>query len=140
MRALATEEHTHLTDTLSHTLSTTFPSLLVPPSNTHHLSAILDLKSGVGGSEASLFLGDLLRVYLRYAQGMKWKAEVIAKNESDSGGIKDAIIEIKGVGAYDKLRWESGVHRVQRVPATEAKGRVHTSTVAAIVSVVPSFV
>jgi len=65
---------------------------------------------------------------------MRWRAEVIGKNESDGGGIKDAIVEVKGAGAYDSLRWESGVHRVQRVPATEAKGRVHTSTVAAIVS------
>lgn len=135
MRAMASEEHTQLTDTLSHSLSTTFPTLLVPPSTTNHLSAIIDIKSGVGGSEASLFLADLLRVYLRYAQDMKWQADVITKNVSDNGGLKDAIVEVKGLGAYDKLRWESGVHRVQRVPATDAKGRVHTSTVAVIVSV-----
>jgi peptide chain release factor 1 len=118
---------------LSHSLSTTFPSLLVPPSATSHLSALLELKSGVGGSEASLFLTDLLRVYLRYAQTMRWKAEVIGKNETDGGGVKDAIVEVKGMKAYDSLRWESGVHRVQRVPATETKGRVHTSTVAVVV-------
>ena len=134
MKALASDEYASLTSSLSHLLSTTFPSLLVPPSTTAHLSALLELKSGVGGSEASLFLSDLLRVYLRYAQTMRWRAEVIGKNESDGGGIKDAIVEVKGAGAYDSLRWESGVHRVQRVPATEAKGRVHTSTVAAIVS------
>jgi len=97
------------------------------------MSALLELKSGVGGSEASLFLGDLLRVYLRYAEAMKWKAEIVEKNESDGGGVRDAIVEVKGVGAYDGLKWESGVHRVQRVPATESKGRVHTSTVAAVV-------
>jgi peptide chain release factor 1 len=133
MRALASDEHTSLTSSLSHSLSTTFPSLLVPPSTTNHLSALLELKSGVGGSEASLFLGDLLRVYLRYAQTMKWQAAIIGKNENDGGGIKDAIVELKGEGAYDGLRWESGVHRVQRVPATETKGRVHTSTVAVVV-------
>jgi len=88
----------------------------------------------VGGSEASLFLNDLLKVYLRYAQGMKWKADVIGRNETDGGGVKDSIVEVKGLGAYDMLRWESGVHRVQRVPSTDAKGRVHTSTVAVIVS------
>jgi peptide chain release factor 1 len=134
MRALASDEYTSLISSLSHSLSRTFPSLLVPSSPTIHLSALLELKSGVGGSEASLFLGDLLRVYLRYAQAMKWKAEIIEKNESDGGGVRDAVVEVKGVGAYDGLKWESGVHRVQRVPATESKGRVHTSTVAAVVS------
>ena len=93
----------------------------------------MELKSGVGGSEASLFLADLLRMYLRLANGRRWKATVVSQNDSDGGGIKDAIIEIKGEGVYDALRWESGVHRVQRVPATEASGRVHTSTVAAVV-------
>lgn len=134
MCALASEEYATLISFLSHSLSTTFPSLLIPPSATAHYSALVELKSGVGGSEASLFLGDLLRVYLRYAQSMRWKAEVIGKNETDGGGVKDAIVEVKGMGAYDGLRWESGVHRVQRVPATETKGRVHTSTVAVVVS------
>ena len=135
MRALAADEYSSLTSSLSHSISTVFPSLLVPPSTTRDLSALVELKSGVGGSEASLFLGDLLRVYLRYAQQMKWKAEIIARNESaNGGGVKDAIFEIKGAGSYDGLRWESGVHRVQRVPATETKGRVHTSTVAVVVS------
>jgi peptide chain release factor 1 len=134
MRALASEEYDTLTSSLSHSLSKIFPSLLVPLSTTTHLSALLELKSGVGGSEASLFLGDLLRVYLRYAQRMRWKADIVMKNEIDNGGIKDAIVEVKGTGAYDGLRWESGVHRVQRVPATETKGRVHTSTVAVLVS------
>lgn len=133
MRALAEVEYSSLTSSLSHSISKVFPSLLVPPSTTKHLSALMELKSGVGGSEASLFLGDLLRVYLRYAQQMKWKAEIIARNDSNNGGVKDAIVEIKGVGSYDRLRWESGVHRVQRVPATETKGRVHTSTVAVVV-------
>jgi peptide chain release factor 1 len=135
MRALASDEYASLTSSLLESLSTTFPSLLVPISPTIHLSALVELKSGVGGSEASLFLSDLLRVYLRYAQTMRWKAEIIGKSDSDGGGIKDAVVEVKGVGAYDGLKWESGVHRVQRVPATEAKGRVHTSTVAAIVSI-----
>jgi len=135
MRALASDEYASLTSSLLESLSMTFPSLLVPISPTIHLSALVELKSGVGGSEASLFLGDLLRVYLRYAQTMRWKAEIIGKSDSDGGGIKDAVVEVKGVGAYDGLKWESGVHRVQRVPATEAKGRVHTSTVAAIVSI-----
>jgi peptide chain release factor 1 len=133
MRALAAEEHDFLSKSLSEIVETTFPTLLIPPSTTSHLSALMELKSGVGGSEASLFLADLLRMYLRLAIGRRWKATVVAQNDSDGGGIKDAIVEVKGEGAYDALRWESGVHRVQRVPATEASGRVHTSTVAIVV-------
>lgn len=134
MRLLAFEEHESLNKSLTELVETTLPSLLIPPSTTSHLSAMLELKSGVGGSEASLFLSNLLRMYLRHANACRWKANVISQNVTDNGGIKDAIVEVKGWGVYDALRWESGVHRVQRVPATEASGRVHTSTVAVIVS------
>jgi len=135
MRTLAVEEHNSLTNSLTELVETTVPSLLVPPSTTSHMSAMLDLKSGVGGSEASLFLADLLRMYLRLANVRRWKATVVSQNDaSDGGGFKDALVEVKGEGVYEALRWESGVHRVQRVPATEASGRVHTSTVAVIVS------
>ncbi|EGN97126.1 hypothetical protein SERLA73DRAFT_123914 [Serpula lacrymans var. lacrymans S7.3] len=133
MRALASEEYVSLTETLSEHVHSVFPKLLVPSSSTRHLSAMLEFKSGVGGSEASLFLADLLRVYVRHANANRWKTQVIASNETDGGGVKDAILEIKGEGSYDALRWESGVHRVQRVPATEASGRTHTSTVAIVV-------
>ncbi|KAF8661649.1 hypothetical protein AX16_001291 [Volvariella volvacea WC 439] len=133
MRTMATEEFQSLTHFLTETLNNTFPSLLVPPSTTSQLSALMELKSGVGGSEASLFLSDLLRMYLRQANINRWKTEVVASNETEGGGTKDAIVEIKGDGVYDALRWESGVHRVQRVPATDASGRVHTSTVAVVV-------
>lgn len=133
MRALAVEEHESLSKSITEIVETTFPSLLVPPSTTSHLSALMELKSGVGGSEASLFLSNLLRMYLRLANVRRWKAEIVAQNETDGGGMKDATIEIKGAGAYEALRWESGVHRVQRVPATEASGRVHTSTAAIVV-------
>ena len=140
MRALAVEEHNSLTNSLTELVETTVPSLLVPPSTTSHMSAMLDLKSGVGGSEASLFLADLLRMYLRLANVRGWKASVVSQNDaSDGGGLKDALVEVKGEGAYEALRWESGVHRVQRVPATEASGRVHTSTVAVIVSLLYIF-
>ena len=140
MRALAVEEHNSLTDSLTELVETTVPSLLLPPSTTSHMSAMLDLKSGVGGSEASLFLADLLRMYLRLANVRSWKATVISQNDaSDGGGLKDALVEVKGEGVYEALRWESGVHRVQRVPATEASGRVHTSTVAVIVSLLYVF-
>ncbi|KAJ3919347.1 hypothetical protein F5877DRAFT_40469 [Lentinula edodes] len=133
MKALALEEAAELDQKLSTILNHTFPSLLVPPSTTANLSAFVELKSGVGGTESSLFLETLLRMYTRFSQSHSWKANVVVSNENEGGGIKDAIIEIKGSNSYDTLRWESGVHRVQRVPATESGGRVHTSTVAVIV-------
>jgi peptide chain release factor 1 len=133
MRSMASEEYATLQDSLIDLVENTFPTLLIPPSSTSHLSALLELKSGVGGSESSLFLGDLLRMYQRYAAVKGWKVEEAGRNANDDGGVKDAIIEVKGPGAYDALRWESGVHRVQRVPATESKGRVHTSAVAVLV-------
>lgn len=133
MRALAAEEHTSLSNALSSLLETTFPALLVPPSTTAHLAALLEIKSGVGGSEASLFCGDLVRMYMGVADVMGWKAALLTSNPTENGGMKDAIVEVKGKGVYDAFRWESGVHRVQRVPATEASGRVHTSTVAVVV-------
>lgn len=135
MKALALEEAAELDQKLSTILNHTFPSLLVPPSTTANLSALVELKSGVGGTESSLFLETLLRMYTRFSQSHSWKANVVVSNENEGGGIKDAIIEIKGSNSYDTLRWESGVHRVQRVPATESGGRVHTSTVAVIVCI-----
>ncbi|KAG6372563.1 hypothetical protein JVT61DRAFT_7673 [Boletus reticuloceps] len=133
MRSLAEDEFATLKESLSTYLSTTFPSLLVPPSQTRSFSALLELRAGVGGSEAMLFMVDLLRVYVRYAHSQGWRADVIQSTEVMGGGMRDAIVEVKGDGGYDTLRWETGVHRVQRVPATEASGRVHTSTVAIIV-------
>lgn len=134
MRAMASDEYTSLNETLLHTLKSTFPALIIPPSSTAQLSALMELKSGVGGSESSLFLAELVRMYARVANTFRWRTSVIT-NDDVSGGWKDAVLEIKGAGAYDTLRWESGVHRVQRVPATEASGRTHTSTVAIVVSV-----
>ncbi|KAJ8454061.1 hypothetical protein ONZ45_g19452 [Pleurotus djamor] len=133
MRSLAVEEYSSLSATLSDHITHVFPSLLTPKSATAGYSALMELKSGVGGSEASLFLGNLLRMYQRYAHTLRCKVNVVATNESEGGGIKDAVVEFEGKGTYDALRWESGVHRVQRVPATEASGRVHTSTVAVVV-------
>jgi peptide chain release factor 1 len=133
LRSMASEEYATLAESLTEIVKTTFPAILVPPSRTAHLSALMELKSGVGGSEASLFLGEMLRMYLRLAQAYRWKGEVVVSNDLDSGGVRDAVVEFTGAGAYDALRWESGVHRVQRVPATEQNGRVHTSTVAVVV-------
>lgn len=116
------------------------PNALFPSSETEGLSALVELKAGVGGSESSLFTAELLRMYGRFARLNGWEPTVLASSESDSGGFKDVILEVNGSGAYDTLRWESGVHRVQRVPATEASGRLHTSTVAAVVSKPTPFV
>ena len=134
MKSMAEEEYATLSETISHLVDSTFPDLRVPPSKTAHLSAILELRAGVGGSESALFVEDLVRMYTRAAQSLGWNATVVSSNDLEQGGMKDAILEVKGDAAYDALRWESGVHRVQRVPATEANGRVHTSTVGVMVS------
>lgn len=135
MQSLAREEQDDLLAKLTDLTENTFPSLLVPPSPTAHLSAMLELKAGVGGSESSLFLAEIMRMYIRLAQMMGWQAVAVVNNMTDHGGTKDAVLEIKGEKVYDVLRWESGVHRVQRVPATEVNGRVHTSTAAVLVSI-----
>src|SRR5262249_24207540 len=83
---------------------------------------------GAGGNEAAIFVGDLARMYTRYAESQNWQVEVIHSNSSEQGGFKEIILRIIGLGAYSRLKFESGVHRVQRVPVTEAQGRVHTST------------
>ena len=131
---LAVVESDSLLSSLRSLLTHELPNALLPASETDGLSALVELKAGVGGSESSLFVADLLRMYGRFARLNDWSPTVLASSESDGGGFKDALLEIKGAGAYESLRWESGVHRVQRIPATEASGRVHTSTVAAVVS------
>ncbi|KZT64801.1 release factor [Daedalea quercina L-15889] len=133
MRALAVEEHASLTARLLTLFDETLPTLVVPPSSTAHLSALVELKSGVGGQEASLFVADLLRAYECAAHKYGWKATVMSSDTLDQGGFRDAILEVKGERVYDLMRWESGVHRVQRIPLTESSGRIHTSTVTVIV-------
>lgn len=134
MRMLAVEDDRSFTETLDNLVENVFPSLIIPPSKTAHMSALMELKAGVGGSESTLFLSELMRMYLRHAQSVEWKTMTVSSLDTPEGGVKNAVVEFKGPGAYDSLRWESGVHRVQRVPATEASGRVHTSTVAVVVS------
>ncbi len=96
---------------------------------------ILEIRAGTGGEEAALFAGDLLRMYLRYAEQVGWKTEILSQNLGDIGGYKEIVVSIKGRRAYGRLKWERGVHRVQRVPVTESSGRIHTS--AATVAVLP---
>ena len=110
-------------------------NLLIPNDPDDDKNTILEVRSGTGGDEAALFAGNLYRMYLRYAERQGWKMEVMSLNENEGGGIKEAVISLIGEGAYGLLKFESGVHRVQRIPETESSGRVHTS--AATVAVLP---
>lgn len=109
--------------------------LLLPKDPNDEKNVILEVRAGTGGEEAALFGADLLRMYTRYAERNRWKTELIDINDTGMGGIKEAIMLIKGKGAYSRLKYESGAHRVQRVPETESSGRVHTS--AATIAVLP---
>ncbi len=109
--------------------------LMLPKDPNDDKNVILEIRAGTGGEEAALFGMDLLRMYLRYAERRGWKAEVIDANETELGGIKEVEVMIKGKGAYSRMKYESGTHRVQRVPDTESSGRIHTS--AATVAVLP---
>jgi peptide chain release factor 1 len=109
--------------------------LLLPRDAADQKSAVLEIRAGTGGSEAALFAGDLFRMYERYASEKGWKVEILSASEGDAGGYKEIIAAVSGKGVFARLKFESGVHRVQRVPETEASGRVHTS--AATVAVLP---
>jgi peptide chain release factor 1 len=108
---------------------------LLPRDPNDERNLFLEIRAGTGGEESALFAGDLLRMYVRYTERQRWKVDVISQNPSDLGGYKEVILRIVGQGAYSKLKFESGGHRVQRVPATEAQGRIHTS--ACTVAVLP---
>ncbi len=102
--------------------------MLVPKDPRDDKNVIFEIRAGTGGDEAAIFAGDLFRMYTRYADEHRWKSEILSENAIGVGGYKEVIFEIRGKGAYSKLKYESGVHRVQRVPATESQGRIHTST------------
>ncbi|NPV68661.1 MAG: peptide chain release factor 1 [Anaerolineae bacterium] len=102
--------------------------LLLPKDPRDDKNVIMEIRAGTGGDEAALFAADLARMYMRYAEARNWKTEVISAHETGQGGYKEIIFTIKGRGAYSRLKYESGVHRVQRVPITESQGRIHTST------------
>ena len=108
---------------------------LLPSDPRDERSVMLEIRAGAGGDEASLWAGDLARMYERYAQGRSWQVQPVSASEADLGGYKELILSIRGEGVYSRLKFEAGVHRVQRVPATESQGRVHTST--ATVAVMP---
>jgi len=134
MRALAQEERPAAQGALERAAQN-LRILLLPRDEADEKSAILEVRAGTGGDEAALFAGDLFRMYSRYAELKGWKVEIVSQNEGTSGGFKEVVAEIKGRGVFARLKFESGVHRVQRVPATEASGRIHTS--AATVAVLP---
>ena len=116
-------------------LSEQLKVMLLPKDPNDNKNVILEIRAGTGGDEAALFAGDLFKMYSRYAEKHQWRTEIMDANYTDIGGVKEAIILVEGRGAYSRLKFESGVHRVQRVPSTESSGRIHTS--AATVAVLP---
>jgi peptide chain release factor 1 len=110
-------------------------ALLLPKDPLDEKNVILEIRAGTGGEEAALFAADLLRMYTRFAETKGWRLELMSSTESDMGGFREVIVNVSGADAYSLLKWESGTHRVQRVPATETQGRIHTS--AATVAVLP---
>ena len=134
LRELAAEEIAALEARLID-LDIILRGLLVPRDPNDDRDVVLEIRAGTGGDEAALFASDLFRMYTRYAERQRWKVDVLSMNETGVGGVKEVIATIEGKGVYRRLKHESGVHRVQRVPATEASGRIHTST--ATVAVLP---
>jgi peptide chain release factor 1 len=134
MKALVKQEIENLESHLEN-LSQDLKLALLPKDENDEKDIIMEIRAGTGGDEAGLFAADLFRMYSRYAQAKGWEVDIININESGIGGFKEIIFEIKGEGAFSRLKYERGVHRVQRVPVTEASGRIHTST--ATVAVLP---
>ncbi len=127
LRALAESDIQELSPKLE-TIEQEIKRLLVPRDPRDDKNVIVEIRAGTGGDEAALFAADLFRMYSRFAERQGWRSEILSENAIGIGGYKEVIFEIKGRGAYSKLKYESGVHRVQRVPTTEASGRIHTST------------
>lgn len=134
MREMAKEELSELSESIEK-YSEELKILLLPKDPNDDKNVILEVRAGTGGEEAALFGADLLRMYSRYAERRGWKASITDMNDTGIGGVKEAVVRIVGKGAYSRLKFESGVHRVQRVPETESAGRIHTS--AATVAVMP---
>ncbi|MEM7206906.1 MAG: peptide chain release factor 1 [Pseudomonadota bacterium] len=134
MQAMAAEEIESATDTLT-SLEHELQTLLLPKDPRDDNNVFLEIRAGTGGDEAAIFAGDLLRMYSRYAESLGWKIELLNEREGEHGGYKEVVARLLGHGAFSKLKFESGAHRVQRVPETESQGRVHTS--AATVAILP---
>lgn len=127
LRDLARDELDHLIPERDE-LESDLRTLLLPKDPRDDKNVIVEIRAGAGGDEAGIFAADLFRLYTRYAEMQGWKTEIIDSHDTGVGGFKEVVFEIKGRGAYSRLKYESGVHRVQRVPATESQGRIHTST------------
>jgi peptide chain release factor 1 len=134
MREMAAMEVEELNNRMQE-LENRLTILLLPRDPNDEKNIMLEIRSGTGGDEAGIWAGDLVRLYSRYAESQKWKVSLLSESLADMGGFKEAILEITGDNVYSKLKYEAGVHRVQRVPLTEASGRVHTST--ATVAIMP---
>lgn len=134
LKAMAEEEATAAQEKLPE-LEEQMKKYLIPKDPDDDKSVILEVRAGTGGEEAALFAAEVLRMYIRYCEEQGWKTELLTKTDADSGGVKEASCKIEGPGAYGQLKFESGGHRVQRIPVTESKGRVHTS--AATVAILP---
>jgi len=132
MRALA-EEESRLQREAEEAALARLRLLLLPSDPNDDRDVVVEIRAGTGGDEAALFAGDLFRMYLRYAERRHWRVEVLDSNESGGHGFKEVVFEVHGHGAYSRLKFESGVHRVQRVPETESQGRVHTSAASVVV-------
>jgi peptide chain release factor 1 len=128
LKAMAEEELAGLEERLAK-CETDLKLLLLPKDPNDERNVILEIRAGTGGDEAALFVADVFRMYSRYAEAQRWRVEILSSNPTGIGGFKEVIAMIEGKGAYSRLKYESGVHRVQRVPATEASGRIHTSTI-----------
>jgi peptide chain release factor 1 len=128
IRSMAKEEIPNL-ETQIADLTSQINLLLMPKDPRDEKNVLLEIRAGTGGEEAGLFAGDLFRMYSRYAEAKKWKIEIVEKTGSSSGGFKEVVSLIRGKGAYSSFKYESGTHRVQRVPSTETQGRIHTSAV-----------
>jgi peptide chain release factor 1 len=134
LKSLAEDERALLDEQIG-AAEQAFRLLLLPKDAADERNVIIEVRAGTGGDEAALFAGDLFRMYQRYAAFKGWKVEILSASEAELGGYREIVAQISGAGAYARLKFESGVHRVQRVPATEAQGRIHTS--AATVAVLP---
>src|SRR4051812_26327967 len=128
LRAMAQEELTKLEQRVGG-VEDELKKLLLPKDPNDDKNVVLEIRAGTGGDEASLFAAEMFRMYTRYAEGQRWKVEILSSSESGVGGLKEVIAIVEGKGAYSRLKYESGVHRVQRVPQTEQQGRVHTSAI-----------
>jgi peptide chain release factor 1 len=128
MKAMAYEELQSIIPAIP-ALEEEIQIMLLPKDEADDRNVMIEIRAGTGGDEAALFAGNIMRMYIRYAETRRWQAEIVEVSENDIGGVKDAILQMTGEGVFGRMKYESGVHRVQRVPETESQGRIHTSAI-----------